>query len=61
MRRIARRYLVTANKEYAKNHPKIACFSSDYVTIGMFLDGRYGAKELDFLVSKIFPTPPRAV
>ena len=55
MRRLASRYLRTVNKEYAKNYPKIACFSSDYVTINIFLDGCYDVKELDFLASKVFP------
>ena len=55
MKRIAFRYLKTVNTEYAKNYPKIACFSSDYVAIKIFLDGRYDAKRLDFLASKVFP------
>ena len=55
MKRLASRYLRTVNKEYAKNYPKISCFSSDYVTIQIFLDGRYDVKELDFLASKVFP------
>ena len=55
MRRIARRYLGAVNKEHMKNHPKIACFSSDH---GIILDGRHEIKELDFLASKVFPKPP---
>ena len=55
MRRLASRYLRTVNKEYAKKYPKIVCFSSDPVTINIFLDGRYDVKELDFLASKVFP------
>ena len=55
MRRIASRYLRAVNKEYAKNYPKIACFSSDSVTIDILIDGCYEIKELDFLASKVFP------
>ena len=65
MRGTASRYLKTVNTEYAKNYPKIACFSSDYVTIKILLDGRYELEELDFLASKVFPklkqnTPPHS-
>lgn len=55
MRIIADKYIRKVNKGYARNYPALACFSGDYISTRIFLDGRYEIKELDFLASKVFP------
>jgi len=55
LRQIAREYMRRQFPEYVKKYPRIACYSSDYISLKILLDGLHEARELDFLGSKIFP------
>ena len=54
-RRITDRYLNEAIAVNAIKYPKIVCYSSDYLSAKLLMDGWYEIEELDFLASKIFP------
>ena len=54
-RRIAEMFLREVVRIHAKEHPKIVCFSSDYVSAKLFINGWYELDELRFLGETVFP------
>lgn len=54
-RKIAKRYLEHANSEHLQQFPQLACFSFDFITTAIHLDGQYERDQLEFLIRRVFP------
>lgn len=57
-REIAKKVLTKRSKEFNKQFPQLACFSSDAIGLYINLDGRYELELLQALKKKIYPQLP---
>ncbi len=54
MRYATGKYIKKIIRDY-ETYPSLACFSFDFISAEILLNGRYESKELNFLASKVFP------
>jgi FkbM family methyltransferase len=55
---VAKRYLKAANARHLVDFPQVACFSFDFISMVINLDGQYERDQLEFLSRSIFPNLP---